>query len=295
MEIHIARDGAKLGEFPFGEVQRKLDAGELRRTDLAWVEGAPDWVPLENIPGLVWPGPPPVPMPGSATVAPATSHPLIQPAPLVPHAMPVPGPPTSGLAITSLIFGLISMTMMVPFLSSIAAIICGHLARTEIRRSNGTLAGDGLALTGLITGYITLIGLVLLIAVAFAFLFFGLAMMPWAARFVPKSFEMDGLNNGRQIATACRAYAVDHGGAFPADLEDLVPKYVPDHSVFECRLSGNVEAGKFEYLGGRDTDPGRNVLFYSTSQNAEGKRIVGRVDGSVKLERLPSNIRPPPQ
>ncbi len=287
MEIHIARDGAKLGEFPLGEVQRKLDAGELRRTDLAWVEGSPDWVPLENIQGLVWPGPPP--MPGRAPVAPAASYPL-QPAPL-----PAMAPPTSGLAITSLIFGLISITMMLPFLSSISAVICGHLARTEIRRSNGTLAGDGLALTGLITGYITFFGLILLIVLGFVLLLSGLVMIPWAAKFVPKSLEMDAISNGRQVAMACSAYAVDHHGAFPADLEELVPKYVPDHSVFECRLSGNVEAGKFEYLGGRDTDPGRNVLFYSTNQNAEGKRIVGRVDGSAKLERLPPDVRPPPR
>lgn len=138
MEIHIARDGGKLGEFPLGEVQRKLDAGELRRTDLAWTEGSPGWVPLENIQGLVWPGPPS--LPSAAAVAPRTA------------------PPTSGLAIASLICGIVSISMMMPFIASIPAIVCGHLARAEIRRSNGMLTGDGLAVTGLITGYITLIG-----------------------------------------------------------------------------------------------------------------------------------------
>ncbi|HCP03243.1 MAG TPA: hypothetical protein DIT61_06970, partial [Pseudomonas sp.] len=37
---------------------------------------------------------------------------------------------------------------------SIIAIICGHIARSQIKSSGGTQTGDGMALTGLILGYI---------------------------------------------------------------------------------------------------------------------------------------------
>ena len=43
---------------------------------------------------------------------------------------------------------------------SIVGLVFGILARKEIRESNGTLKGDGLALTGIITG---IIGIILVI------------------------------------------------------------------------------------------------------------------------------------
>jgi hypothetical protein len=50
----------------------------------------------------------------------------------------------------------------------IPAIILGHISRSEIRKSEGRLKGEGLALAGLIMGYISLaiIPLILIIATA---------------------------------------------------------------------------------------------------------------------------------
>ncbi len=45
------------------------------------------------------------------------------------------------------IFGLIF------FLPAIAAIVLGHIARSEIRKSNGRLQGNGMATAGLVMGY----------------------------------------------------------------------------------------------------------------------------------------------
>ena len=78
----------------------------------------------------------------------------------------------SGLAIASLITGILGWTIL-PVLGSIAAIITGHLANKEIRESNGTLSGKGMATAGLILGYIQL-GFVVLIMVI-AILGFALA------------------------------------------------------------------------------------------------------------------------
>ncbi len=63
---------------------------------------------------------------------------------------------TSVSAIMSLIFGILSW-LGIPFFGAIIAIVCGHVARGEIRRAPpGALQGDGLALVGLILGYLNL-------------------------------------------------------------------------------------------------------------------------------------------
>ena len=77
---------------------------------------------------------------------------------------------TSTLAVVSLIFGILGW-ILIPWIGSLVAIVTGHLARGEIRRSPGALDGDGMAVAGLVLGYamfaLTLLGLVLLL------LFFG--------------------------------------------------------------------------------------------------------------------------
>ena len=80
-------------------------------------------------------------------------------------------PRTSSLALVSLIFGILAYVFL-PFVGALVAVICGHSARSEIRRAPpGTIEGDGLALTGLILGWIQLafsviaIGFVILIAI----------------------------------------------------------------------------------------------------------------------------------
>ena len=56
---------------------------------------------------------------------------------------------TCGLATASLILGICSFVCL--FFCSIPAIITGHMARSRIRKSTAALAGDGMALAGLIT------------------------------------------------------------------------------------------------------------------------------------------------
>lgn len=79
-------------------------------------------------------------------------------------------PPTSALAISSLILG-IGGFIFLPFLSSIAAVICGHLARNEIRNSQGQIRGGALALAGLVLGYVGIALVILALIGFFVFLF----------------------------------------------------------------------------------------------------------------------------
>jgi hypothetical protein len=87
---------------------------------------------------------------------------------------------TSTLAIVSLIFGILAWCLL-PFVGAIVAIICGHMARAEIRRASvdAPLEGDGLAIAGLVLGYVQLASGVLLVLAFMATLFWGFALWHW--------------------------------------------------------------------------------------------------------------------
>src|SRR5438270_14057447 len=49
--IHVARDGAKLGEFTLEQIREGLTTGQFRATDLAWQSGMAEWRPLSEVVG----------------------------------------------------------------------------------------------------------------------------------------------------------------------------------------------------------------------------------------------------
>lgn len=89
--------------------------------------------------------------------------------PLTYAPRPAPATPTNGKAIAALVLGILSPVLCY-VLTGIPAIVLGVKARREIRSSNGTQAGDGLALAGLVLGIVgtaltaLFVGFVLLIA-----------------------------------------------------------------------------------------------------------------------------------
>jgi Domain of unknown function (DUF4190) len=96
---------------------------------------------------------------------PATAYVPQQTAAQQPAMQQVRAPETSGLAIASLISGFLFFI----FPAGVLAVVFGHVARSQIRKSAGRLKGAGIALAGLILGYagIALVVVILLIA-AFA-------------------------------------------------------------------------------------------------------------------------------
>jgi hypothetical protein len=77
-----------------------------------------------------------------------------------------PARSTNGLALAALICGIAQFAVGVTF---IPAIICGHLARRQIRRTGE--AGDGMALAGLILGYVG--GALVILGILLMFLLFS--------------------------------------------------------------------------------------------------------------------------
>lgn len=75
--------------------------------------------------------------------------------------------PTSPAAIISLVAGLLSWGP-VPLIGAIVAVVTGHMARATIRRAPaGSIKGDGLALAGLILGWLNIVAAVVALAVLF--------------------------------------------------------------------------------------------------------------------------------
>ena len=63
------------------------------------------------------------------------------------------GPRTNNLAVVSLIFGVVAWVLC-PIVAAVVAVVTGHRARGEIRVSGE--GGDGMALAGLVLGYLNL-------------------------------------------------------------------------------------------------------------------------------------------
>jgi type IV pilus assembly protein PilA len=149
--------------------------------------------PLPAAAGRTAPGPTPVP--GSSFAPPP----------------PVAGDaPTSGKAIASLICGI--FTFFLP--ASIAAVILGHLSLSEIRKSAGRIGGQGIAITGLILGYL---GIVI---VPFILIIAAIAI-PNLLRARMAANEASAVGSLRSVNTAAMVYATTYENGFPSGLEAL--------------------------------------------------------------------------
>jgi type IV pilus assembly protein PilA len=100
------------------------------------------------------------------------------------------------------------------FLAGIPAIILGHISRSKIRKNMGRLQGDGMALTGLILGYISLLFIPIIAAIA----------IPNLLRARVSANEAAAAATVRSINTAQITYSTqypDHG--YAPDLATLGP------------------------------------------------------------------------
>ena len=134
------------------------------------------------------------------------------PAGYSPVSAPYAGAPeTSGKAIGSLVCGIL---FFIPF-CFIAAIVLGHLALSDIKRSAGRLKGQGLAITGLVFGY----GWILFIPVM---LIIAAIAIPNLLRAKMAANEASAVGTLRTYNTAIVAYATQCANiGFPNSVHDL--------------------------------------------------------------------------
>jgi Domain of unknown function (DUF4190)/Domain of unknown function (DUF1707) len=86
----------------------------------------------------------------AAVVADLPAGPFNAVAPYHAGYYPAPQPPTSGVAVASLICGIAEFFTL--GIAAVPAVILGHVARTNIKRTGER--GDGLAIAGLVLGYL---------------------------------------------------------------------------------------------------------------------------------------------
>lgn len=119
---------------------------------------------------------------------------------------------TSGKAIASLVCGI----PFFGFFTAIAAIVLGHLAKRDIRRSGALLKGDGLATAGLILGYGGVVIDVLILIIV-------LVAVPYLMRARMLANEASAIGSLRAISIASTTYAATYNNGFPPSLAALGP------------------------------------------------------------------------
>ena len=109
---------------------------------------------------------------------------------------------TVSQATASMILGILSFVVL-GILAAIPAVICGHIAKSKIKADPENLQGDGLALAGLIMGYIQ-IGLSILLIPLLAAI-----AIPSFVQARDTAMEMSCRNNQRMIESAKHACAAE--------------------------------------------------------------------------------------
>ena len=192
---------------------------------------------------------------GRAAAASSTTMPagVAQPAPTGP-------PQTSGKAVASLVLGLL---FFVPF-AFIAAIVFGHIALSEIKKSAGRLQGEGMAIAGLVLGYLGVVFIpIVLIIAAIA--------IPNLLRARMAANESSAVGSVRILNTAEVSYSAEHPNVgFTCALSDL-------SSLVDSKLvSGEKNGYMFQLSGCTAGDSGAiaryQVVAYPITENTTGTR-----------------------
>jgi type II secretory pathway pseudopilin PulG len=198
----IGGDGKEYGPVSAEQIQQWLKAGRVDALTKAAREGTTDWRPIGEFPELM-------------------------PAPYVEAQ-------TDGKAIGSLVCGILSVTIL-SCLAGIPAIILGHMSRSAIRKSLGQLKGEGMALAGLILGYVSL-------AIIPVILIIATISIPSLLRSRQAANESAAVANLRTINTAEVTYLSVKGGTY-GDLDALI-----ESGLLDTRFNGGVSGYDFHIV-----------------------------------------------
>jgi hypothetical protein len=150
---------------------------------------------------------------------------------------------TSSLAVWSLVLGCMAVVLLlicIGPLFAIPAVICGHMAYGRIKRSEGALSGKGMALAGLITGYVSIGLSVVILPMMFAI---AVPNFVKARQTAQVNFC---INNLRMIDGAKQTCALEKkltAEDIPT-VEDLKPYLRQDFNLLRCPLGGHYSINK---------------------------------------------------
>jgi len=171
MEKHhiIGGDGEEYGPYSTEKIRELISENRLEPDSKIRVEGGP-WTTVGDLskftPVTTSPPAPPINPPSIG----GTEYPV------QPYSsstdLPQSGPPNNQLAVTGMVLGVASfvlscccsqvpllgiIALLISCLTPIAGLICSIIARSQIKKSNGTQGGEGMALAGIIISSVYLL------------------------------------------------------------------------------------------------------------------------------------------
>jgi hypothetical protein len=270
----LGADQKEYGPASADQVRQWIVDGRVTGQTRVQAEGSSEWKPLSEFHEF------------DAALAAKAAAPGLRP-PLGPASIPPAissnGPRSSGLAITSLVLGVLSFVGC-SIIAGIPAIITGHIAYNRSRRAPQQFGGGGLAVAGFVMGYLSL---------ALIPIMLGL-MLPALAKAKGKAQQINCVNNMKQIGLAARMWANDHNEKLPPDFTSMSnelssPKVLvcPSDSSKTRALNWSEFGPKnlsYEYLQpGIDASAPQTVVFQCPIHGN-----VGLVDGSVQQGSQPA-------
>ncbi len=163
---YYGSEGQQHGPLEEEALKALIQSGEISPDTLIWKEGMSDWLPVAQIPEFTQTSPTMAAHDGSVYAPPSVN-------PATAGGGYPPIPPTSGLAIASLVCGVLAILgccVYIGIIFGIPAVICGHMSMKQFRDPQKPMQGKGMSIAGLICGYLgSLFSLILIGFVAFAF------------------------------------------------------------------------------------------------------------------------------
>ena len=194
----LGADRKEYGPASADQLRQWILEGRVNAQTQVQVEGSSEWKSLSEFHEF------------DAALADKAASPGVRQPPVGPPAMPgvtaINRPPSSGLAIVSLVLGVMSF-IGCSFIAGLPAIITGHIAHNRARKFPQQFGGGGLALAGFIMGYASLALLPIMAGL----------LLPALAKAKAKAQQINCVNNMKQIGLAARMWANDHGDKFPPD------------------------------------------------------------------------------
>ena len=189
-------------------------------------------------------------------------------------------PPTSGLAIASLVCGVAGFFFC--GIPAIAGLILGIVALSKIASSKGELGGKGLAIAGTVVSAVTI-----LVGIVMAGIWAAM-LIPALSRARAEAQKAACMSNLNQIGIAITMYRRENAQQWPDSLEDLHPDYIQSREVFRCPATDrDAHDGPGHYIYQKPSgtqDLWETPIVFDAPNNHEGGRCVLFGDAHVEWQ-----------
>jgi len=244
----IGGDQKQYGPVTEEQLRQWIFDGRVNPQSQAKAESDAEWRPLSAFPEF------------AASLA-ARSAASGAPTPAPSAAPPLPAK-TSGLAVTSLVLGILGLFTC--GITALFGLILGIIAMVKAKQpGKGAAGGSGIALAGVIVSAIVVLLVPFFICTAM--------LLPALAAAKQKAQEINCMNNEKQLALAVHLYSNDNKDQFPpaATWCDAIRSHVGSERVFQCPAGDQSQRCHYAYnarLDGLDASKvnPNTVLIFET-------------------------------